>query len=63
MRLFTARDMTRRKNYRSDRMSQLRSEILSDLQDYESARTPRLRQAYMDSVQKLLRKYNYYGDR
>jgi hypothetical protein len=63
MKLFTARDMTRRKNYRSDRMSRIRCEVSRWMQEYEGAKTAKHREVCMDMIQRNLKQYEWYGHR
>lgn len=63
MKLISARQFIKRKNYRSERMCKIRSDILQWLQEYESARTAKHREVCMNQVQMNLRKLEWYGRR
>lgn len=57
------RHIVDRPGYKRDRMSNIRIQISSHLQDYETSNTVKLREAHMSAIKMLLRKYEYYGNR
>ena len=61
--LFTARDYVGRKNYRSERMGKIRSDVAGWMQEYENAKTAKHRDVCMDHIMMNLKKYEYYGHR
>lgn len=61
--LFTARDYVGRKNYRSERMGKIRSDVAGWMQEYEHAQTAKHREVCMEHIQMNLKKYEYYGHR
>ena len=63
MKLLTAKQFVGRRNYRSERMSKIRGDVLGWMQEYESAKTAKHRQVCMDQIQMNLRKYEWYGHR
>jgi len=63
MKIFDPKARTRRKNYKAERMSRLRCEVLGWMQEYEHAKTARHRNTCMDAIQMNLRKYEWYGNR
>ena len=63
MKLFSAKAMMKRRDYRATRMRELRSDISGWLQEYETAKTAKHRKVCMEQVQMELRKYQWYGDR
>lgn len=63
MSMLLARSATKMRNYRSTRMSKLRSEVMGWMQNYEQAKTAKQRAACMESIQMNLKKYEWYGNR
>lgn len=63
IKLFSARQFVKRKNYRSERMSKIRSDVLQWMQEYESAHTAKHRDICMNQIQMNLRKLEWYGHR
>ena len=61
--LFTARDHVGRKNYRSERMGKIRSDVVGWMHEYENAKTASHRNLCMDQIQMNLKRYEYYGHR
>ena len=61
--LFTARGYVGRKNYRSERMGKIRSDVVEWMQEYERANTVAHRDLCMDQIRMNLKKYEYYGHR
>lgn len=63
MKMFSARQAMARRNYRSDRMSKIRGDVLGWMQEYEGAKTAKHRDVCMDQIRMNLRKYEWYGRR
>lgn len=63
MKIFTAKQLLSRKNYKSERMTKIRGEVLSWMQEYETANIDRHRQVCMDMIQRKLKQYEWYGKR
>ena len=61
--LFSARNYIGRKNYRSERMGKIRSEVVGWMQQYERANTASHRDLCMDQIKMNLKRYEYYGHR
>jgi hypothetical protein len=61
--LFTARSYVGRKNYRSERMGKIRSDVAVWMQEYEHAKTATHRNLCMDQIRMNLKRYEYYGHR
>jgi hypothetical protein len=63
MKLFLAKEITKRKGYRSERMGRLRGEVMQWMQEYESAHTAKHREVCMNHIQMNLKKLEWYGHR
>ena len=60
---FSAREKTKARAYRSDRMGKIRGEVMHWLCEYEEAPTAKHREACMDMITMNLKKYEWYGNR
>ena len=62
MKLFSIKNFTKRKRYRSERMGVIRSEVIRWMQEYEQAKTAKHRDLCMNQIEMNLRKYAFYGN-